>query len=613
VKIDKILKYIFYYKIIIINQSIIVYIQPNMNNDKIPQMTMNSDGTMSLSIEETNALRIKIGLKPLQETKIEKKLSENETHKPAQKQVDVEDIKSRIEKSKWLRKERELKRIKTLGESSEEDSEEDAASFVEKSRKLEKEKQLAKEKMKKMQEEEEEREKNAVDLTGMIIAHDQESFTETPIILTLADKDIMDDGEDELENINMMEEEKRIYNKKQEKRSFSYNVFDSIDNPDSAVLNQYDNETFEESKKKFRLNEVKKDEIKMNDPSKTIYDLDEEKKFMNEYKSEKVKIKKRKIKEKQIRSSTIESDVTVDQKNDHGSRRRNHVEDEDMKSTNEIQREKGYQIAMEKAEMKSKFLLNSHKDEIDQKIQRQASNNTSNVNSFIENISEKIKEISNQEEEELKNSNVKYLNPTAEFVKTIKLEKKIEVKPTVDKMEEEKEELKIKIPSNQHLKSEKEDNAPSHDVFEEPNIGSGLAAALQFADQYLDKKSEKPKTKVIQYQNEEVDFGGPEILIERKDRFGQVMNEKKTWRQMSQKFHNKLPGKNKLEKERRAFEQQQKIKNMSATDTPLKSVETLNKIQQKTGLAYVEFGNTGIKRKENPSGGEDDASRKKQK
>jgi U4/U6.U5 tri-snRNP-associated protein 1 len=584
----------------------------NEKEDKIPQMTMNSDGTMSLSIEETNALRIKIGLKPLQETKTEKKLSENESHKPAQKQVDVEDIKSRIEKAKWLRKERELKRVKTLGESSEEDSEEDAASFVEKSRKLEKEKQLAKEKMKKLQQEEEERESNAVDLTGMIIAHDQDSFSETPIILTLADKGIMDEGEDELENINMMEDEKRIYNKKQEKRSFSYNVYDSIDNPDSALLNQYDNETFEESKKKFRLNEVKKEEIKKNDPSKTMYDLDEEKKFMNEYKSEKVKIKKRKIKEKQIRSSIIESDSTVDQKNDHGSRRRNQVEsDEELKSTNEIQREKGYQIAMEKAELKSKFLLNTHKDEIDQKIQRQTSITPSHVNSFIDKISEKVKQISNQEDEELKNSNVKYLNPTSEFVKTIKLEKKVEVKqPDQMEEEEEKEELKITIPSKK-VKSETEEHGS--DVFEEPNIGSGLAAALQFADQYLEKKSEKPKSKVIQYQNEDLEFGGPEILIERKDRFGQVMNEKQTWRQMSQKFHNKLPGKNALEKERRNFEKQQKIKNMSATDTPLKSVQTLNKIQQKTGLAYVEFGNTGVKRKENPTGGEDEASRKKQK
>eukprot|EP01080_Neovahlkampfia_damariscottae_P003511 gene3511-6159_t len=557
-------------------------------------MKMNGDGTLSLSIEETNALRVSLGLKPLNAEETETKISEKEIHKPAQRTQDVEDIKSRIEKAKWLRKERELKRTKTLGESSS-DSEDDAAAFVAKSRKLEKEKKLAAEKLKKMEQEEAEREQN-IDLNGITIAHDEELIGENPIILTLADKDMMDEGEDELENVELREEEKRNYNKKQEKRSLSYNVYDSIDNPETSLLNQYDNETFEESKKKFKINDRNKSmnsSSKMNekiDDSKMIYDLDDEKKFMSEYKTEKVKVKKRKIKEKKIRNVEISLDENVDDKKDHGSRRNRQIEKEDKKT---IEREIGYKNAVEKAELKSKFLLKNHQEEIDEKFEKQRNQQLNQFKEF-QNITQKVKEISKEEEENEKlNSNSKYLNSTEEFVKSIKIDKptKIEIKkPKIkreEKMEiEEREELNLKIPVASSSSSKKDE-----DVFEEPLVASGLAAALQFADQFLEKSDEKPKAKKIKYSNEiNYDDDVPEIKIERKDRFGQVMDEKKSWKQMTQKFHNKMPGKNKLEKERRQFEQQQKINKMSSTDTPLKSVETLQKIQKQTGQAYIEFG-----------------------
>ena len=621
---------------------------------KPPQMTMNGDGTLSLSIEETNALRVSLGLKPLNSEVTETKISEKEIHKPAQKVTNVDDIKARIEKAKWLRKERELKRTKTLAESSEDDSEEeDAAAFVEKSRKLEKEKKLAKEKLKKMEQEEKEREEN-IDLNSITIAHNEEAFSENPIILTLADKDIMDEGEDELENINLKEEEKRIYNKKQEKKSFDYNVYDAIDNPSLNLLNQYDNETFEESKKKFKIKDLNKKEIEIgksstssnindkDDSNQMIYDLDDEKKFMSEYKTEKVKIKKRKIKEKKIRnidetSSLISlnsnnDDTTTTTTVDHGSRR-NRNSKETKEDEKMIEREIGYKIAMDKAELKSKILFKNLKqdgNEIDEKFEKQKLNEKLTKNQFkeFENITEKIKEISKEEEEieKLNSKNSKFLNSTQEFVKSIKIEKaeKIEIKKSkikreekineMEMEEEEEEEFKITIPQISSTSSSKSSSINKNDsikreleedVFEEPLVSSGLAAALEFADQFLEKSNDKqPKTKKIKY-SDEFEFDGvilPEIKIERKDRFGQVMNEKKSWKQMTQKFHNKMPGKNKLEKERRQFEQQQKIKQMSSTDTPLKSVETLQKIQKQSGQAYIEFGKTGsMKRKERPN------------
>lgn len=109
----------------------------------------------SLSIEETNKLRAKLGLKPLEvndnkgdddkrkDGKIKDDLGEF-YHKPAGHlgvKAQQEKLKQKLAERKEKRKlEAKLSKVKALGES---DSDDDTAAWVERNRKLQEEKQAA--------------------------------------------------------------------------------------------------------------------------------------------------------------------------------------------------------------------------------------------------------------------------------------------------------------------------------------------------------------------------------------------------------------------------------------------------------------------------------------
>lgn len=113
-----------------------------------------------MSIEETNKLRAKLGLKPLQvDSECQDKDGKKEEgkykddygefyHKPAQNVAEKQrsdKIKERLADHKQKRQiESSLAKVKTLGES---DSDDDAKAWVEKSRKLAEEKKKAEERV----------------------------------------------------------------------------------------------------------------------------------------------------------------------------------------------------------------------------------------------------------------------------------------------------------------------------------------------------------------------------------------------------------------------------------------------------------------------------------
>ncbi|VVC93728.1 unnamed protein product [Leptidea sinapis] len=148
-----------------------------------------SSNQESLSIEETNKLRAKLGLKPLEVTekiaddgKIKDDLGEF-YHKPAAnitQQKKAEKIRERLEERKEKRKlEKKLKTTLLVDEVASDD--EDASAWVKKSREMEKQKQEA---AKRLPE-------------------------ERDTILTLADKDVLaEDNEDVLVNVNIVDDER---------------------------------------------------------------------------------------------------------------------------------------------------------------------------------------------------------------------------------------------------------------------------------------------------------------------------------------------------------------------------------------------------------------------
>ncbi|XP_014785654.1 U4/U6.U5 tri-snRNP-associated protein 1 [Octopus bimaculoides] len=172
----------------------------------------------------------------------------------------------------------------------------------------------------------------------------------------------------------------------------------------------------------------------------------------------------------------------------------------------------------------------------------------------------------------------------------------------------------------------KEENAV---LDEEPAINMGLAAALQVAQKkgYLENQSKRmpsgPKhsgLEAIHYSIEDkryddldekyrkrdrytgmlVDFKEkegykPDVRLEYADDSGRLLNEKEAFRQLSHRFHGKGPGKKKTEKRMKKLEEEQLMKQMSSTDTPLNTLTLLQEKQKQERTPYVILsGNKGM-------------------
>lgn len=131
---------------------------PEISRPRTPSPAPRTSGSasgnssQSLSIEETNRIRAKIGLKPLEVNSAPSKDEPNKIkddlgefyHKPAQntaEKLKTEKIRDRLNVQKQKRViESNLSKIRTLGDD---DSDEDALAWIEKNRKLQEEKKKA--------------------------------------------------------------------------------------------------------------------------------------------------------------------------------------------------------------------------------------------------------------------------------------------------------------------------------------------------------------------------------------------------------------------------------------------------------------------------------------
>ncbi|KAF8972133.1 SART-1 family-domain-containing protein [Flammula alnicola] len=169
----------------------------------------------SISLEETNKIRISLGLKPLTDDKApagdSDQQAESNYAKLREKEAKEREAKKIQDKIAKVRNRRELHaslKGATLGEA--EEDVDDTLKWIKRNKK--KEKELAK----RRQEEFENRDKLAEeeygerDLVGLKVSHDFDEMDEGEArILTLKDSRILDNEEDELQNVEMAEEERR--------------------------------------------------------------------------------------------------------------------------------------------------------------------------------------------------------------------------------------------------------------------------------------------------------------------------------------------------------------------------------------------------------------------
>lgn len=256
-------------------------VDPGYEESSAEIVPQSASGDASLSIEETNKLRAKLGLKPLDLNENKKELGTKEEPVVAEtiNPVLIQQQKEMREKLAAMKEKRilnqKLGKVKTLAED---DWLDDTAAWVERSRKLAKEKEMAEKRAKLLEEMDEEfgvsslveeefaQSKNdaytSQDLKGLKVQHKVDSFSEgQTVILTLQDKGVLEEEEDVLVNVGLVDKEKAEKNVELKKKKPDYKPYDEEESVDDmvtfkprSVLSKYDEEIDGEKKKSFRLN-----------------------------------------------------------------------------------------------------------------------------------------------------------------------------------------------------------------------------------------------------------------------------------------------------------------------------------------------------------------------
>ncbi|CAH3182747.1 unnamed protein product, partial [Porites lobata] len=274
------------------------------SNDNDISQNHQEGGEISLSIEETNKLRIKLGLKPLEipdssaDTEGKTTSSKEDVHVPAANmsdQKEAENFKRKLEEMREKRRiNKKLGKVKSLG-AADSDDDDSAASWVAKSGKKENEKSLAEKRAKLLAEMDEEfgisdlveeefgslttptrQVYSSRDLRGLKVEHSQEHFTEgSSMIMTLKDASVLDDDvEETLINVNIVDKEKGNKNVELRKKKPDYRPYDEPEMDEygmvkaRGVLDKYDEEIEGEQEQSFVLGSEgtydtsKEDEVK---------------------------------------------------------------------------------------------------------------------------------------------------------------------------------------------------------------------------------------------------------------------------------------------------------------------------------------------------------------
>lgn len=430
---------------------------PEISKQRSPSPINKGGGAQnSLSIEETNKLRAKLGLKPLEvdsapkddPNKIKDDLGEF-YHKPApdvNEKLRSQKLKEKIGTQKQKRLiEANLAKVKSLGEC---DSDDDTKNWIDKTRQLEAEKKKAEERAKMLDQLDEEfgignlvkEEMHAArntaytnkNLKGLKVEHNIEKFEEgKTVILTLKDQGVLDEGEDVLVNVNITDEERyqrNILNKTKKPGYDAYDDdnFDEFGFPKKTILEKYDEEIEGEKKDTFVLGTNISKEIKQNKldyvkqrlANKRLETLQmAEPKLASEYYNEQelTKFKKPKKKVRKIRKKLKAEDL-IPEDNDYlrdlGSRRSKRTEDVKENDTLDVddlgapvEDLSGIKLEEDDKELELQLAL--------KKAQRLKESQASSI--------EKVAETLKQEpvgSEENQSGNI-VLNATAEFCRTL--------------------------------------------------------------------------------------------------------------------------------------------------------------------------------------------------
>ncbi|KAJ7756440.1 SART-1 family-domain-containing protein [Mycena maculata] len=221
----------------------------------------------SISLEETNKIRISLGLKPLTDDSApaddkDKQAEDNyaKQRELQNKQRESKKIQDRIAKIKNRHELNASLKGSTLGDADGDDDN-DTLKWIKKSKK--REKQLAKQRLAELESMDkvfQGDEYTERDLVGLKVSHDFEDMDEGDArILTLKDSRILDNEEDELQNVEMAEAERTKKNNELKIKKRDYTGYDDEEfvpgheGMKRSVLSKYDEELDGIQETGFRL------------------------------------------------------------------------------------------------------------------------------------------------------------------------------------------------------------------------------------------------------------------------------------------------------------------------------------------------------------------------
>ncbi|KAE9375790.1 SART-1 protein [Stipitochalara longipes BDJ] len=297
----------------------------------------------AISIEETNRIRVSLGMKPLPVPGAAGPVFKDAPSAPAEevgstlesrqaegydnyrKLQEAEDAKKRREaKAEAVKKARDAaKRFtklegKGLGETDEEDL--DARSWLIKQKKRQKEIEKARKREQELADAEIAAEYTAKDLAGVKVGHEIDTFEEGEVqVLTLKDTTIEENEEegDELENLDLRERERLNEKLELKKKKPVYNPNDVDETGEKSILAHYDEEIDGKKGKRFTLDgmgstaEASREGISLQKMKPKVFSLDI---LQDEPKSDyldisEIKIKKpKKKKVKSTRQKAVDED-----------------------------------------------------------------------------------------------------------------------------------------------------------------------------------------------------------------------------------------------------------------------------------------------------------------
>lgn len=596
----------------------------------------------SLSIDETNKLRAKLGLKPLNNVESDSKQKKVVDKPPEVVDERALEAQARIERSRKRRRLKEKLGTATLGDGEATST----AAWLGKSNRLQKEAMVAIEREKELREEEEAASKvapvsyDASQLGGIKLSHDLEEHVRAgeEVILTLKDSELIDkktgklveEKVDELENAYIAEGER--YRKKLRKEKLikqskqSYAGLDEEDDGTSkTLLGKYDVDEKDQERKPAGVIDASGNvQIDGGDSKRHSHEaarpslmsvaaenmgilganesdfmtVEEAQSKEKKFKKKKLKKRKRKkAKENTYRPAISEADMIGDKdeaevvenlaskklKNQHG--RTATVADADIDDTDDM----GLQEALTKAR---RALKRRRKPEQD----------ASSANMDEENEGEGHVFKSEERVAALEDSESRVLSGATEFSSSI--EQSVETLRSAHKETDESQvkvdpDVKMEVEGDERVKVKQEGGVTRKDNPEHVTsilngdtklASGGMAAALaafKGAGEVV-KVAAKEKNPVVSSKRRK-DFNFKDIDLTYRDKSGKLLTTKEAYLELCYKFHGIRPGKKSIAKKKRKEEQQKRTQNMGLGDTPLGTASALRKVQAKTGAAFIKL------------------------